>query len=122
MPQPDPRPAWRPIDLRDGGRIGAGYAASRPVRGEAGARHAWIAINLSTPIRLPELGEEARSVLFLGEYRCERRAWRPLQARWYRDIDGRDAVLRETPRGPRALRSVAEDTLTDAFLDAACSE
>lgn len=120
LPPPDARAAWRPIDLRDEGRIGAAYAASRQVRGQAGAHYAWIAINLANPIRLPEVEQEARSVVFLGEYQCGRRAWRPIEARWYQDPDGRTLLLREAPRGPGDLQPVAEHTLTDAFLDAIC--
>lgn len=121
MPQPDARPAWRPIDLRDGGRIGSGYAASRQVRSQEGSRYAWLAITLSHAIRLPEVEQEARSVVFLGEYQCGEHAWRPLQALWYRDPDGRNELLRETPRGLGGLQTVAKDTLADAFLDAICS-
>jgi hypothetical protein len=121
MPQPDPRATWRSIPLRDDGRIGTAYVASRPVRTQADARYAWIAINLANPIRLPEVEQDARSVIFLGEYRCGQHAWRPLDALWYRDLDGRGALLRDAPRGQGSLRAVAEDTLTDAFLDAICS-
>lgn len=120
LPPPDARAAWRPIDLRDEGRIGAAYAASLQVRGQAGARYAWIAINLGNPIRLPEVEQEARSVMFLGEYQCGRRAWRAIEALWYRDPDGRMLLLREAPRGAGDLQPVAEHTLTDTFLDAIC--
>lgn len=121
MPSPDARAGWRPIDLHDEGRIGAAYAASRQVWTETGARYAWIAINLANPIRLPEVEQEARSVMFLGEYQCGQHAWRPLEALWYQDRDGSNVLLREAPRGQGNLQPVAQHTLPDAFLDAICS-
>jgi hypothetical protein len=121
QPQPEQRQAWRQIGLRDGGRIGQAYMAARQIDAAAGLRHAWIAIDLVEVIRLPEIGRDARSVLFLAEYRCDRHAWRPLQTVWFQEHGARTALLRETPRGPDELRAVVEGTLTDDFLDAVCA-
>jgi hypothetical protein len=121
MPQAEPRQAWRRIDLRDGGRVGAAYLASRQVRHQDRSRYAWAAIDLSAPIRLREVEDEARNVVFLGEYRCDPPAWRPLRVLWYRDQAGHTPLLRETPRGPGGLQAIADQTFMDPFLDALCS-
>lgn len=117
-----PRRAWRRIPIDTRGNIAAAWIASETVLAADGGRRDWIVATLREPIPIPETGGHAASAAFVADYRCDRHAWEPLGTIWFkgRDASGGEA-LREPPRG-LGERMVAEGTLIDVFLDAACRQ
>ncbi|MBX9701493.1 MAG: hypothetical protein K2X74_18810, partial [Acetobacteraceae bacterium] len=114
-----PRSRWTRIRFDPASGIGAAWRASPAIPRPEGRQRRWIVANLIEPIRLPETGGRAASVAFLADYRCDQRAWEPIELVWFARRDAQRAVLRERPRG-RGERRVAQGTLVDVFLDAAC--
>jgi hypothetical protein len=121
---PDPPPSapagWRPIPaLSTDGDIASGFVQERGLVTAGPVRRAWILLNLRDSIPIPETGGRARSVRFLGEYRCAQREWRPLEGAWFARVNAEQPVHAERPRGS-GFRTAAPGTIGAAFLDAAC--
>lgn len=114
-----PRARWTRIRIDPRSGISAAWRASPPIPRPEGRQRRWIVADLKAPIRLPETGGQARSVAFLADYRCDRHAWEPVEIIWFAGREAQRQVLAEAPRG-RGERRVAEGTLVDVFLDAAC--
>ena len=115
-----PRRAWRPIPIDRRSGSAQAFAASPVENRPDGLRRGWIVLNLSSPIPLPETGGHARSVAFLADYRCDDRAWHPMETVWYSQRHATAEVLRERPRRPDQLGAVQTGTLVDVFLRAVC--
>ncbi len=114
-----PRARWTRIRIDPRSGISAAWRASPPIPRPEGRQRRWIVADLKAPIRLPETGGQARSVAFLADYRCDQHAWEPVEIIWFAGREAQRPMLTEAPRG-RGERRVAEGTLVDVFLDAAC--
>lgn len=121
-PPPPPMPyGWRRIDsLSTSGDIASGYVQERGLVTSGPVRRAWILLNLRDAIPIPETGGRARSVRFVGEYRCAEQQWRPLEGAWFGRPNAQDPVHAERPRN-NAFRPAQPGTIGGAFLEAACS-
>jgi hypothetical protein len=119
-PPPPPPVGWQPIGtLSTGGMISSGFVQERGLVTTGAVRRAWILLNLREPIPIPETGGNARSVRFVGEYRCAQREWRPVEGAWFARPNAQEPVHAERPRG--GFQPAEAGTLGGAFLDAACS-
>lgn len=114
-----PRTRWTRIRIDPRSGIRTAWRASPAIPRPEGRQRRWIVADLKEPIRLPETGGQARSVAFLADYRCDQHAWEPIEIIWFAAREAQRQVLAEAPRG-RGERRVAEGTLVDVFLDAAC--
>jgi hypothetical protein len=118
-PPPPPPVGWRQIGaLSTDGMISSGFVQERGLVTTGAVRRAWLLLNLREPIPIPETGGRARSVRFVGEYRCAQREWRPLEGAWFARPNAQDPVHAERPRG--GFQPAAPGSLGGAFLDAAC--
>lgn len=118
-PPPPPPVGWEPIPaLTTDGMVTNGFVQERGLVTTGSVRRAWILLNLREAIPIPETGGQARSVRFVGEYRCAQRQWRPVEGAWFAQPNAQEPVHAERPRG--GFRPAAAGTLDGAFLDAAC--
>lgn len=118
-PPPPPPVGWVPIpSLSTDGIVANGFVQERGLVTTGAVRRAWILLNLRESIPIPETGGQARSVRFVGEYRCAQRQWRPVEGAWFARQNAQEPVHAERPRG--GFRAAAAGTLDGAFLDAAC--
>lgn len=115
-----PRRTWRPIPVDRRSGIAQAFTASPVENRPNGLRRGWIVLNLTSPIPLPETGGQARSVAFLADYRCQDRAWHPMETVWYGQRNAMDEAFRERPRRPDQFGAVQTGTLVDVFLRAVC--